>query len=293
MRWLACVALGGCNLLFGATSDGGKTDDVDAAPSPDAPPTVELGVSIAIEHPVFADAGQAVLVMLKTTGDRGITYRLDADAGTFLANGGLQTDGTAAAGDQVTAIMWQPPRSFHRVHFEATALYEGDPGNPVSDVVDLDVYDHAGRFVITLPMARAVPANRMFAIPFRLDEPGHVGGLGIQVAAGNASVKLGLYSNQGGIPQTLLAQTPSLSINAGGRIEADVAGPNLGPGVYWVGVIADQPISVVGGGENENPAMTSGDGVYATGPSNPWRTPASESGTLGLYAILGPLQAPP
>jgi hypothetical protein len=102
------------------------------------------------------------------------------------------------------------------------------------------------------------------------------------------SFLLGLYSDSGGVPSTLLASSALGSSTAGWQTLPIASGPTLAPGNYWIAVqnqtgvagTYDTPVGALGAFNN---------GVTWTGtlPSS-WPTGSTGVFAFSMYATLSP-----
>jgi hypothetical protein len=111
----------------------------------------------------------------------------------------------------------------------------------------------------------------------------HAVAIGAQTIESGVSLVLGLYSDSGGKPGTLLAQTSSLTSVAAGRTEGSIAPVAVAAGTpYWVMIVAAAtPLHLA----SETPDVT---WYYQTGVTYP-SFPATFSAATSLSTNFGDL----
>ena len=88
-------------------------------------------------------------------------------------------------------------------------------------------------------------ANRLYLIPFRVDYSGSFVkiGIGVNTSIGGSNARLGIYSNNSGVPGTLLLDAGGITTNTAGDRESAIS-QSLTPGWYWLALVADQAIEI-------------------------------------------------
>lgn len=88
-------------------------------------------------------------------------------------------------------------------------------------------------------------ANRLYLIPFRVDYSGSFVkiGIGVNTSIGGSNARLGIYSNNSGVPGTLLLDAGVITTNTTGDREITIS-QSLTPGWYWLALVADQAIEI-------------------------------------------------
>jgi hypothetical protein len=85
----------------------------------------------------------------------------------------------------------------------------------------------------------------LYLFPVKIDYAGSFTKIGVNsiTAVSSDNARLGIYSNNNGVPGTLLLDAGAISLTATGDREITIS-QSLSPGWYWLAMVADQTTSV-------------------------------------------------
>jgi hypothetical protein len=117
-------------------------------------------------------------------------------------------------------------------------------------------------------------------------EAGTLAALGLQTVTGNVPIRLGLYTDYGGAPYQLVAQTGELITVANGATEGLVTPVSISAGTYWFFFVASSNVTITT--ESASTLWWYTSFTYAALPSNAPAFSSLNAGFADAYAVVVP-----
>jgi len=217
-------------------------------------------------------------------GDRGFAIPLESVTG-----GGIGTVDIAMTEAELLAALADPGSPV------ATAVSGMATGSPPGHIplTPNEPYDSSSLFWSLTITTLTMMANRLYAVPFRLENAETIADLRVKLTTGAAgSLRAGIYGmSANGLPHALLAETEAINANTTGMtwfgLSPAVA---LDAGIYFLGLVSDATPQLTGFTANSDQILSEG-GVYASHrwTNHPFGPLPNPFGTAFYATTAGPL----